>query len=306
MAVRRITTHKIQQMKRRGEPIPMVTAYDYTAARIVDASGIPMILVGDSMGHVVLGFDSTIPVTVDDIVRASAAVVRGTTRPLIVADMPFLSYQIDAETALRNAARLIQEGGAQAVKLEGGTTVAPIVRRLADAGVAVMGHIGLTPQHVNQLGGYRIQGKSEFAANWLKRLATDLGGSSFKIESSQRAAYHASAVMACGLLAGLTGLAAEMWEPMGIERADALKRLIPLLRATVDALDEKGLPEAITGPFVRGDVETIASHLEATTQNSPETGKAYAALALANLHIAKEQGGLSDEAFDRIKSLLSD
>jgi 3-methyl-2-oxobutanoate hydroxymethyltransferase len=152
-------------MKRRGEPIPMVTAYDYTAARIVDASGIPMILVGDSMGHVVLGHDSTIPVTVDDIVNASAAVVRGTTRPLIVADMPFLSYQIDAETALRNAARLIQEGGAQAVKLEGGKSVAPIVGRLADAGVAVMGHIGLTPQHVNQLGGYRVQGKSEFAAN---------------------------------------------------------------------------------------------------------------------------------------------
>jgi len=165
MAVRRITTHKIQQMKRRGEPIPMVTAYDYTAARIVDASGIPMILVGDSMGHVVLGYDSTIPVTVDDIVRASAAVVRGTTRPLIIADMPFLSYQIDAETALRNAARLIQEGGAQAVKLEGGTTVAPIVSRLADAGLAVMGHIGLTPQHVNQLGGYRVQGKTESAAN---------------------------------------------------------------------------------------------------------------------------------------------
>ena len=165
MAQRRITTHKIQQMKRRGEPIPMVTAYDYTAGRIVDASGIPMILVGDSMGHVVLGHDSTIPVTVDDIVNASAAVVRGTTRPLIVADMPFLSYQIDAETALRNAARLIQEGGAQAVKLEGGKTVAPIVSRLADAGLAVMGHIGLTPQHVNQLGGYRVQGKSEFAAN---------------------------------------------------------------------------------------------------------------------------------------------
>ena len=165
MAQRRITTHKIQQMKRRGEPIPMVTAYDYTAARIVDASGIPMILVGDSMGHVVLGHDSTIPVTVDDIVNASAAVVRGTSRPLIVADMPFLSYQIDAETALRNAARLIQEGGAQAVKLEGGKSVAPIVRRLADAGLAVMGHIGLTPQHVNRLGGYRVQGKSEFAAN---------------------------------------------------------------------------------------------------------------------------------------------
>ena len=165
MTVRRITTHKIQQMKRRGTPIPMVTAYDYTVARIVDAAGLPMILVGDSMGHVVLGHDSTIPVTVDDVVNASAAVARGTTKPLIVADMPFLSYQIDAETALRNAARLIQEGGAQAVKLEGGKTVAPIIRRLAEAGLAVMGHIGLTPQHVNRLGGYRVQGKTETTAN---------------------------------------------------------------------------------------------------------------------------------------------
>ena len=141
---------------------------------------------------------------------------------------------------------------------------------------------------------------------WLDKLASDLGGSSFKIESSQRAAYHASAVMACGLLAGLTGLAAEMWEPLGIDRADALKRLIPLLRATVDALDEKGLPSAITGPFVRGDVETIASHLLATSSNSPETGNAYAALSLATLHIAKEQGGLSESAYQRIKSVLSD
>ena len=141
---------------------------------------------------------------------------------------------------------------------------------------------------------------------WLETLASDLGGSSFKIESSQRAAYHASAVMACGLLAGLTGLAAEMWEPLGIDRADALKRLIPLLRATVDALDEQGLPSAITGPFVRGDAETISSHLAATSAKSPETGKAYAALAEASLYIAKEQGGLSESAYQSIKTLLSD
>jgi predicted short-subunit dehydrogenase-like oxidoreductase (DUF2520 family) len=141
---------------------------------------------------------------------------------------------------------------------------------------------------------------------WLRILATDLGGSAFKIESSQRPAYHASAVMACGLLAGLTGLAAEMWEPLGIDRADALKRLVPLLRATIDALDEKGLPAAVTGPFVRGDVDTITSHLAATTENSAETGAAYAALAKASLHIAKEQGGLSDSAFERINSILSD
>jgi predicted short-subunit dehydrogenase-like oxidoreductase (DUF2520 family) len=141
---------------------------------------------------------------------------------------------------------------------------------------------------------------------WLRILATDLGGSAFRIESSQRAAYHASAVMACGLLAGLTGIAAEMWEPLGIERADALKRLIPLLRATVDALDEQGLPDAITGPFVRGDVETIASHLAATSEKSSEIGKAYSALALASLHVAKEQGGMSESAFESIKTLLSD
>jgi len=141
---------------------------------------------------------------------------------------------------------------------------------------------------------------------WLRILATDLGGSAFKIESSQRGAYHASAVMACGLLAGLTGLAAEMWEPLGIERADALKRLIPLLRATVDALDEKGLPDAMTGPFVRGDVDTVATHLEAAGNRSIETGNAYAALAEASLHIAKEQDGLSDSAYARIKLLLSD
>lgn len=140
---------------------------------------------------------------------------------------------------------------------------------------------------------------------WLRVLAGDLGGSAFRIESSQRAAYHASAVMACGLVAGLTGLSAEMWEPLGIDRSEALKRLIPLLRATIDALDEKGLPDAITGPFVRGDVETITTHLNVTRAKSTETGDAYAALAEASLHIAKEQGGLSDSAYERIKSLLS-
>ena len=167
MTVRRITTHRIQAMKDRGEPIPMVTAYDYTAARIADNAGIPMILVGDSMGMVVLGYDTTIQVTVDDIVRATSAVARGAHRPLIVADMPFMSYQVDARTALRNAGRLIQEGGAQAVKLEGGQAAVPIIGRLTDAGVAVMGHIGLTPQSVHQLGGYRIQGRTERSARQL-------------------------------------------------------------------------------------------------------------------------------------------
>ena len=152
---------------------------------------------------------------------------------------------------------------------------------------------------------FAIESASPELLCWLRTLAEDLGGSAFQIESSQRAAYHASAVMACGLLSGLTGLSAEMWEPLGIERTEALRRLIPLLRATVDALDEKGLPHAITGPFVRGDIETITMHLEATANKSIGIRNAYAALALASLHIAKEQGGLSDSGFEGIKSLLS-
>ena len=160
----RITTHELKAMKTRGEPIPMVTAYDATVALIVDRAGIPAILVGDSLGQAVLGYDTTIPVTIDDMVRATAAVVRGTERALIVGDMPFMTYQVDVPTALRSAARLLQEGGAQAVKLEGGCAVAPTVKALTDAGVAVMGHIGLTPQSLHQLGGYRVQGRSEAAA----------------------------------------------------------------------------------------------------------------------------------------------
>ncbi|MCH2530791.1 MAG: DUF2520 domain-containing protein [Dehalococcoidia bacterium] len=152
---------------------------------------------------------------------------------------------------------------------------------------------------------FAIESASPELLGWLRILAEDLGGSAFQIESSQRAAYHASAVMACGLLSGLTGLSAEMWESLGIERTEALRRLIPLLRATVDALDEKGLPHAITGPFVRGDIETITMHLEATANKSIGIRNAYAALALASLHIAKEQGGLSDSGFEGIKSLLS-
>ena len=160
----RVTTHELKAMKARGEPIPMVTAYDATAALIVDRVGIPAILVGDSLGQAVLGYDTTIPVTIDDMVRATAAVVRGSEKALIVGDMPFMTYQVDTPTALRNAGRLLQEGGAQSVKLEGGRTVAPVVKALTDAGVAVMGHVGLTPQSLHQLGGYRVQGRSAAAA----------------------------------------------------------------------------------------------------------------------------------------------
>ena len=161
-------------MKRDGEKIPMVTAYDYTAARMADAAGIPIILVGDSLGMVVLGYDSTIPVTMDDMVRHTGMVRRGAANALIVADLPFMAYQVNADEAMRNAGRLMQEGGAHTVKMEGGVAIAPTVRRIVDAGVPVMGHIGLTPQSVNALGGYRVQGRTRAAARRLLDEATAL------------------------------------------------------------------------------------------------------------------------------------
>jgi 3-methyl-2-oxobutanoate hydroxymethyltransferase len=151
-------------MKQRREKIPMLTAYDYPTARLVEQAGVPIILVGDSLGMVVLGYDSTVPVTMEDIIHHTKAVVRGTERAIVVADMPFGSYQVSVEDALRNATRLMKETGATAVKLEGGQEVAETVRRLTAAGIPVMGHLGLTPQSVNQLGGYRLQGKTPAAA----------------------------------------------------------------------------------------------------------------------------------------------
>lgn len=162
-----ITIRKLAQMKRDGEKIPMVTAYDYTAARIADAAGIPIVLVGDSLGMVVLGYDSTIPVTMDDMVRHTRMVSRGASDALIVADLPFMAYQVDANEAMRNAGRLMQEGGAHTVKMEGGVAIADTVRRIVDAGAPVMGHIGLTPQSVNALGGYRVQGRTRATARRL-------------------------------------------------------------------------------------------------------------------------------------------
>lgn len=153
----------------------MVTAYDYTSALLADRAGIPMILVGDSMAQTMLGFEDTLPVTVDDMVRHTAAVVRGTDKAFVVADMPFMSYQASTADALRNAGRLLKEGGAQAVKLEGGGAAAiETVRALVDAGIAVMGHLGLTPQSVHQLGGYGVQGKTSAAATALIDAASGL------------------------------------------------------------------------------------------------------------------------------------
>ena len=160
----RTTILQIKEMKQKGKRIPMLTAYDYATAKLIDAAGIPLILVGDSLGMVVLGYESTIPVTMEEMLHHTKAVVRGTEQSLIIGDMPFMTYHASVSEALHNAARFIQEGGAQAVKLEGGEVMAETVRRVVDCGIPVMGHIGLTPQSVHQLGGFKVQGKTQEAA----------------------------------------------------------------------------------------------------------------------------------------------
>jgi 3-methyl-2-oxobutanoate hydroxymethyltransferase len=160
----RITINQIKEMKQRGEKITVLTAYDYFTARIVDEAEIPLILVGDSLGMVVLGYESTIRVTMNEMLHHIKAVARGTQKAMVIGDMPFMTYHISVEDALRNAARFIQEGGAQAVKLEGGLTVAEKVKRIVECGIPVMGHIGLTAQSIYQFGGHKIQGKTPEAA----------------------------------------------------------------------------------------------------------------------------------------------
>ncbi|TEU15853.1 MAG: 3-methyl-2-oxobutanoate hydroxymethyltransferase [Dehalococcoidia bacterium] len=155
----RVTITEIREMKQKKEKIPMLTAYDYVTAKMVDEAGVPLILVGDSLGMVMLGYQSTIPVTMEEMIHHTKAVVRGAKEALIVGDMPFMTYHISVSDALHNAARFIQEAGAQAVKLEGGEVVAETIRRLVRCGIPVMGHIGLTPQSIHQLGGFKVRGK---------------------------------------------------------------------------------------------------------------------------------------------------
>jgi 3-methyl-2-oxobutanoate hydroxymethyltransferase len=174
----RVTIPEIRKMKERGVPIPMLTAYDAVTARLVEEAEVPLLLVGDSLGMVVLGYADTTAVTMADMLHHVKAVMRGSRRALVVADMPFMSYTVSVERALDNAARFIQEAGVQAVKLEGGEAVAETIRRLVAAGVPVMGHVGLTPQQVLNLGGYRVQGKSLEAAEQILRdaLAVEAAG----------------------------------------------------------------------------------------------------------------------------------
>ncbi|HEX4818416.1 MAG TPA: 3-methyl-2-oxobutanoate hydroxymethyltransferase [Nonomuraea sp.] len=158
---RRVTVRDLTAAKERGERWPMVTAYDAMTAKVFDDAGIPVLLVGDSAAMVVYGYDSTLPVTVDDLLPLTAAVVRGSSRALVVADLPFGSYQGSPQQALESAARFMKEAGAHAVKLEGGRRVLPQVETLVGAGIPVMAHLGLTPQSVNVLGGYRVQGRGQ-------------------------------------------------------------------------------------------------------------------------------------------------
>ncbi len=163
----RITVDDIKAMKGRGEKVVMLTAYDYPSARLAEEAGVDMILVGDTLGMVVLGYDSTLPVTMEDMIHHTKAAARGSQRALVVADMPFMSFQISTEDAMRNAGRLMKETGCQAVKLEGGVHMAETVRRLVQIGIPVVGHIGLTPQSVNQLSGFKVQGRTPEAAERL-------------------------------------------------------------------------------------------------------------------------------------------
>ncbi len=156
----RFTINQVREMKQKGEKIVMLTAYDYSTAKVVDEVGVPLILVGDSLGMVMLGYDSTIPVTMEEMLHHCKAVVRGVKNAMVIGDMPFMTYHVSMEDALRNAARFIQEAGCQAVKLEGGVTVADKVRKIVECGIPVCGHIGMTPQSRLQLGGFKIQGKT--------------------------------------------------------------------------------------------------------------------------------------------------
>lgn len=164
---RQVRITDLKEKKRRGEKIVMLTAYDATMARIFDRAGVDALLVGDSLGNVVMGCDTTLPVTLDVMIHHTRAVTRGAPRALVVADMPFLTYQVSPEDALRNAGRLMQEGRAAAVKLEGGRPVLEAVRRLVEAGIPVMGHLGLLPQSVHQLGGHRRQARQAWEAEQL-------------------------------------------------------------------------------------------------------------------------------------------
>ncbi len=237
----RTTIIQIKEMKQKGKKITMLTAYDYATAKLIDGVGVPLILVGDSLGMVILGYESTIPVTMDEMLHHTKAVVRGTEQSLIIGDMPFMTYHASVSEALHNAARFIQEGGAQAVKLEGGETMAETVRRIVECGIPVMGHIGLTPQSVHQLGGFKVQGKTEETA---LRLVKD----------------------ACALEeAGVFGIVLEA-VPTPLARIITKKVGVPTIGIGA-------------GPFCDGQVQVVSDLLGLFTDFVPKHAKQYARLS---------------------------
>jgi 3-methyl-2-oxobutanoate hydroxymethyltransferase len=237
----RITIRDIQAMKEQGKRIPMLTAYDYPTARIIDEAGIPLILVGDSLGQVVLGYDSTIPVTMGEMLHHIKAVTRGAKNSLVVGDLPFMTYQLSVEHAMTNAGRMMQEGAAGAVKLEGGRHVAESVRRIVECGIPVMGHLGLTPQSIHQLSGYRVQGKTpKTAANLME---------------------DAHALQDAGAFAIVLELI-----PTAVAAAITQRLTIPTIGIGA-------------GPSCDGQIQVLYDILGLTTGNSPRHSKPYAALA---------------------------
>ena len=174
MSSEKMTLAKLQQKKINGEKITMMTAYDYSAASLVDQAGIDTILVGDSLGNVMLGYDSTVPVTMDEMIHHSKAVSRGVKNGFIIGDMPFMSYQVSIEKAVENAGRFLKEAGCDCVKLEGGSDMAPTVKAIVKAGIPVCGHLGLTPQTATMLSGYKVQGKDAESAKAMIQSAKDL------------------------------------------------------------------------------------------------------------------------------------
>lgn len=170
----KVTTQTVVDMKRNGEKISMLTAYDYTMAGIIDAAGIEVILVGDSASNVMAGHDTTVPMTLDHMIYHTSCVVRGVERALVIADLPFMSYQVTAKEALISAGRMMKEAGAHAVKLEGGESICPTVKRIVDAGIPVMGHLGLTPQSIYKFGTYKVRAKEEEEASQLLKDAKAL------------------------------------------------------------------------------------------------------------------------------------
>lgn len=237
----RVTINQIKEMKQKGERIVMLTSYDYATAKLVENVGIPMILVGDSLGMVVLGYETPIPVTMDDMIHHTKAVVRGTSKAMIIGDMPFMTYHVSTEQALSNAARFIQEAGAQAVKLEGGITVADKVKRIVDCGIPVMGHLGLTPQSVHQLGGLKVQAKSLEAA---KRLIED----SLALEQA--------------------GAFAIVLEAIPFKLAALITKKISIPTISIGA-----------GPYCDGQVQIINDILGLFTEFVPKHAKQYVKLA---------------------------